>query len=113
RLDAKKESPKETPRESAPVLAAPILATPSSDATLVLPETLSDDQLQNADPLPTDLPLDQNVLGDLSGPLTIDGAHSAGELAQPILGDPIGADEGSRDPGTDIFGNPTSDEEEV
>ncbi len=86
---------------------APVEFEPTSsielDATLALPDS-------EPDPLPTetiDLTAGGSPLADFTGALSIDGASP--DLAQPIVGDTLGAEDGSKDPGTNIFDHGGSD----
>ncbi|MBC7386618.1 MAG: FHA domain-containing protein [Cryobacterium sp.] len=118
-LEAKKETVREVVREvirevvreAAP---APVSVPNENDATLMIP----DFEMQKADPLPSDRPtspLGESAFSGLSlnSELTVEGAESAPELAQPILGDTSTAESESADPGTNFFDRPSTVEEEV
>lgn len=102
RLDLPKEAAK-----PAPLAAAPVVAEPRRDpeATVAIPDA----EVHTPDPMPTEsLALGEvggsPSIGDFTGQISAEGLGAAPDLAQPIEADSAGADAGSKDPGTNIFG---------
>jgi pSer/pThr/pTyr-binding forkhead associated (FHA) protein/tetratricopeptide (TPR) repeat protein len=117
RLDQPKESVREAPKAFvAPALAltpapTPIMETARDpEATVAIP----DSDLHVQESMPTEaIGFGPNggalSIGDFTGQISTEAFNAMPEIAQPIIADGAGAEAGSQDPGTNIFGNDSAD----
>jgi pSer/pThr/pTyr-binding forkhead associated (FHA) protein/tetratricopeptide (TPR) repeat protein len=113
RLDTPKEAVREAPEVAVEAVSPPVAETltdpdataPLSDKEIQIPEAMPPDNLAfgGAGESP--------AIGDFTGEISADGPAALPDLARPISADSAGAEAGSRDPGTDIFSNPSATED--
>jgi pSer/pThr/pTyr-binding forkhead associated (FHA) protein/tetratricopeptide (TPR) repeat protein len=106
RLDTPKEPVREAPK---PTLVAPTPIAVESPRDSEATVALSDSDAHVMDAMPTEAiglgaAGGSPSIGDFSGQVSTAGLHESPDLARPIHADSAGADAGSKDPGTNIFG---------